>query len=178
MNWVVKNFLRGLVIVVPIAVTVWVIVKAFTAVDQLLLFRFPGLGAVVIVGGTILIGALASNFVIRKLLALTDALFTRAPIVRIVYSAIRDLLEAFVGERKRFDKPVAVTLSETVSTLGFVTQDDLGYLAMEGRVAVYLPLAYSMAGLMITVPASAVKALDADGASVMALVVSGGVSRV
>ena len=178
MNWLVKNFLRGLVIVVPIAVTIWVIYHAFTLVDRLLAFRAPGVGVVVILGGTILLGALASNYVIRKLLGLTETLFTRAPIVRIIYTSMRDLLEAFVGDRKRFDKPVSVALSETVSTLGFVTQDDLSFLSMEGRVAVYLPLAYSVAGMMVTVPASAVKALDADAASVMALVISGGVSRI
>lgn len=178
MNWLVKNFLRGLVIVVPIAVTIWVIVHAFTAIDRLVAFRAPGLGVVVLIGGTVLIGALASNYVVRKLLGLTETIFSRAPLVRIVYSAIRDLLEAFVGDRKRFDKPVAVSLGGGVSTLGFVTQDDLAFLAMEGRVAVYLPLAYSVAGIMLVVPASAVTPLDSDGASVMALVVSGGVSRV
>lgn len=178
MNWLVKNFLRGLIIVVPIAVTVWVIYQAFIAIDRLFGFRAPGLGLLAVVGGTILIGAMASNYAVRKLFQLTEKVFTRAPLVRIVYAAIRDLLEAFVGDRKRFDQPVSVSVSAGVSALGFVTRDDLGFLGMRDRVAVYLPLSYSMAGIMIVVPSASVTPLAAESASVMALIVSGGVSRV
>jgi len=178
MNWFVKNFLRGLVIVVPVAVTVWVIVRAFNAVDRLVQFKFPGIGFFVILGGTILIGALATNFIGRKFLQLTDAVFTRAPIARIIYASIKDLLEAFVGDKKRFDRPVAVALSDDVMTVGFMTQDDLTFLSLPDPVAVYLSFAYSMAGSVVIVPASRVTPLAADSASVMALIVSGGVSRV
>ena len=178
MNWLVKNFLRGLVIVVPVAVTIWVIVRAFNAVDTMVGFKYPGLGFIVIVGGTLVIGVLASNFVGRRFVAMTDDVFNRAPLVRIIYAAIKDLLEAFVGDQKRFDRPVAVSINDGVMTLGFMTQDDLGFLAMPGRVAVYLPFSYSMAGSLIIVPAARVRRLETDSASIMALVVSGGVSRV
>lgn len=178
MNWLIKNFLRGLVIVLPMAATIWVIYAAFTSVDRLLPLRVPGLGLVVILGAIVAVGVLASNFVVHRLLRLTEALFKRAPLVRIVYAAVKDLLEAFVGDKRRFDRPVAVALSEGVTTLGFVTQSDLGFLAMPGRVAVYCPFSYSVAGIVIVVSSAQVTALDADSASVMALVVSGGVSRV
>lgn len=178
MNSLVKYFLRGLVIVVPVAVTVWVIVRAFNAVDQLIGYPVPGVGVVVIVGGTILVGVLASNFIGRKFVALTHAIFTRAPLARIIYASLKDLLEAFVGDKKRFDRPVAVAVSDSVTTLGFMTQDDLTFLTLPGRVAVYLPFAYSMAGSVIIVDAGRVTALEVDSASVMALIVSGGVSRV
>jgi len=115
---------------------------------------------------------------VRKFLQLADLIFTRAPIVRLIYSAIRDLLEAFVGDQKRFNQPVAVSLMEGVRTIGFMTQEDLGFLSMAGHVAVYLPFSYSMAGGLIVVPSSRVEKLPMDSASVMALVVSGGVSRV
>jgi len=177
MNWLAKNFLRGLVIVVPVAVTVWVIVRAFNAVDSLVGFKYPGLGFVVIVGGTLLVGVLASNFIGRKFVALTHAVFTRAPLVRIIYASLKDLLEAFVGDKKRFDRPVAVAVTDDVMTLGFVTQDDLAFLSLPGRVAVYLPFSYSMSGTILVVPASRVTRLDTDSTNVMALIVSGGVSR-
>ena len=177
MNWLLKNFLRGLVIVVPVVATVWVIVKAFTTIDALLAFRYPGAGVVVIVVGTLVVGVLASNFVGRRVVRLMDALFARAPIVRLVYSSLKDLLEAFVGDKKRFDKPVAVAITDDVTTLGFVTQDDLAFLEMVGKVAVYFPFSYSMAGVLLVVPASRVTPIAAESASVMALIVSGGVSR-
>lgn len=180
MKWILKNFLRGIIIVVPIAVTVYILYQAFIRLDQLLVLRWPGLGLLILLAATVLIGALASNFVGRNILRLTEGVFTRAPIVRIIYAAIKDLLEAFVGDKKRFDRPVAVSLSAAadVRALGFVTQEDLTFLSMPGSVAVYLPFSYSIAGTLVVVPRARVERLDADSASIMALVVSGGVSRV
>ena len=180
MNWIVKNFLRGLVIVVPIALTLYLVYEAFLRIDRLIAFPTPGVGVAVMFASIVAIGALASNFVGRRLLHLTDRIFARAPLVRLIYASIKDLLEAFVGDRKRFDKPVAVSLTAMgdVKTLGFVTQEDLSFLSLPGSVAVYLPFSYSMAGSLVIVPAARVERLETDSASVMALVVSGGVSRV
>lgn len=180
MNWIIKNFLRGLVIVVPIAITVYVVVEAFLRIDRLLELRTPGLGFAVTIVLIVAVGVLATNIVGRTLLRLTETIFSRAPIVRIVYAAVKDLLEAFVGDQKRFDKPVAVALTPdgAVRSFGFVTQEDLDFLAMPGHVAVYLPFSYSMSGGLVVVPRERVERLDADSASMMALVVSGGISRV
>jgi len=177
MNWIVKNFLRGLVIILPIALTIYLFYEAFIRLDRLLPLRVPGAGLAILIALTILVGALASNFFVRKFLALMQLLFTRAPIVRLIYASIRDLLEAFVGDQKRFNQPVAVSLVEGVRTIGFMTQDDLAFLQMPGHVAVYMPFSYSMAGGLIVVPRSRVEKLPIDSASVMALVISGGVSR-
>lgn len=178
MNWLLKNFLRGLVIVVPIAVTVYLLVQAFMALDRLLRLPTPGLGIAILIGATILIGALAGNFVGRRVFALTETLFTRAPIVRIVYAAIKDLLEAFVGNKRRFDRPVAIQVSEHVRTFGFVTRDDLASLGMPGEVAVYVPFSYTWDGCLMVVARERITAIEADSASIMAMVVSGGVARV
>ncbi len=178
MNWIVKNFLRGLIIVVPIALTLYLIYEAFQRIDRLLNLPYRGAGFAVTVVLIVLIGALASNFFVRKFLELTEAVFTRAPLVRLIYASIRDLLEAFVGDQKRFTQPVAVSLTEGVRAIGFMTQEDLAFLAMPGQVAVYLPFSYSMAGTLVIVPTARVDRLALDSASVMALVVSGGVSRV
>jgi len=178
MNWMVKNFLRGLVIVLPIALTIYLFYEAFIRLDRLLPLKVPGAGLAILIALTILIGALASNFFVRKFLQLADLIFTRAPIVRLIYAAIRDLLEAFVGDQKRFNQPVAVSLMDGVRTIGFMTQEDLGFLSMPDHVAVYLPFSYSMAGGLVVVPGSRVERLPIDSASVMSLVISGGVSRV
>ena len=177
MNWLLKNFLRGLVIVVPIAVTTYLLVQAFVSLDRLLRLPYPGLGVSILLGATLLIGALAGTFVGRKFFGLTETLFKRAPIVRIVYAAIQDLLEAFVGNKRRFDRPVAVQVSEHVRTLGFITRDDLTALGMPGEVAVYVPFSYTWDGCLLIVARERVTPLEADSANIMALVVSGGVSR-
>jgi uncharacterized membrane protein len=178
MNWIVKNFLRGVIIVVPIALTIYLIYEIFTRIDRLLNLAIPGVGFVLMILLMILVGALASNFFVRKFLELTNAIFTRAPLVRLVYAAIRDLLEAFVGDQKRFNQPVAVSLFDGVRTVGFMTQENLEFLSMPGYVAVYLPFSYSMAGSLVLVPSARVERLAVDSASLMALVISGGVSRV
>jgi uncharacterized membrane protein len=178
MNWIVKNFLRGLIIVVPIALTLYLLYEAFVRIDRLLSLKTPGLGFAITIVMIIALGALASNFVVRKFVELTDAVFTRAPLVRLIYASIRDLLEAFVGDQKRFNQPVAVSLAGELRALGFVTQDDLSFLSLPGEVAVYLPFSYSVAGTLVVVPRARVQRLAVDSASMMALVVSGGVSRV
>lgn len=177
MNWLLKNFLRGLVIVVPIAVTIYLLVQAFLALDRLLRLPTPGLGILILLAATVLIGAIAGNFVGRRLFGLTEKLFTKAPIVRIVYAAIKDLLEAFVGNKRRFDRPVTIAVSNDVRTFGFITRDDLTQLGMPGDVAVYVPFSYTWDGCLLVVSRDRVRPLDADSASIMALVVSGGVSR-
>ncbi len=177
MNWLIKNFLRGLVIVVPIAVTVYLLYQTFISLDRLLKLPTPGLGIAILLAAIILIGALAGNFVGRRVFALTETMFTKAPIVRIVYAAIKDLLEAFVGNKRRFDRPVAVQVTDHVRVFGFITQDDLGTLATAAEVAVYVPFSYTWDGCLLVVGRDRVQPLDADSAKVMALVVSGGVSR-
>ena len=178
MNWLLKNFLRGLVIVVPIAVTVYLLYQTFVTLDRLLKLPFPGLGLAILLAAIIAIGALASNFVGREVFALTEKLFTRAPIVRIVYAAIKDLLEAFVGNKRRFDRPVIVSINDDVRVFGFITRDDLTSLEMPGDVGVYIPFSYTWDGCLIVVARERVKTIELDSASVMALVVSGGVSKV
>jgi uncharacterized membrane protein len=181
MNWLLKNFLRGLVIVVPIALTVYLVYQTFIALDQLLApwIETPGVGLAVILAGVVVVGALASNFVGRRLLGATELLFNRAPIVRIIYAAIKDLLEAFVGNKRRFDRPVSVALAEggEVRFFGFLTRDDLTDMAMPDHVAVYLPFSYTWDGCLIVVPRSRVTPLGAESAAIMSLVVSGGVSK-
>ena len=178
MNWLMKNFLRGLVIVAPIAVTVYLLFQAFTALDRILKLRYPGLGVAVLLVATIAIGALASNFIGRRFFGLAETLFTKAPIVRIIYAAIKDLLEAFVGNKRRFDRPVSVMVGDNVKMFGFITQDDLGSLTSSGEIAVYVPFSYTWDGCLLIVPRERVQALSTDSASVLALVVSGGVSKV
>jgi uncharacterized membrane protein len=178
MNWLIKNFLRGLVVVVPIALTVYLLYQSFVTLDRLLNLPTPGLGIAILIAATILIGALASNFIGRRVLAVTEGVFTKAPFVRIVYAAIKDLLEAFVGNQRRFDKPVSVRLATDMKIFGFITRDDLGTLAAPGDVAVYVPFSYTWDGCLIVVARERVEPLTADSASVMSLIVSGGVSKV
>lgn len=178
MRRISRYFLEGLLILVPFVVTVFVIYTVFQKIDGLFHFSIPGMGFVATLLLIFLVGFVTSNFLTRKLVALADTLFSRVPLVKMIYSSIKDLLNAFVGDKKSFNKPVQVTLSPDsgVRAIGFVTNDSLENLGIEGSVAVYLPQSYNFAGNLIIVPKDQVTPLDADSGDVMAFVVSGGVS--
>lgn len=178
MNFIAKNFLRGLAIVIPTVVTVYILYQTFLWIDRLIALPFPGLGVLVTFVAIVLIGILASNWVIARMLAIPDMIFTRAPLVKILYTSIRDLIEAFVGDRRRFNRPVLVTLGgpPSVEALGFVTCDDLTPIGAAGRVAVYFPQSYNFAGNLVVVPLESVRPINADPGRVMAFIVSGGIS--
>ncbi|HUO85579.1 MAG TPA: DUF502 domain-containing protein [Thermoanaerobaculia bacterium] len=178
MNRILRYFFQGLLIVIPVSVTVWVLYQVFVWIDTLVVLPVPGAGFLIMVGAIFLIGFLASNFVGRRVFALVETLFIRAPIVRIVYLSIRDLLEAFVGERRRFTEPVMVRFEGLgdARAVGFVTRDALPFRSLEGHVAVYFPQSYNFAGNLLLVPRTSVTVLETDSAETMAFVVSGGVS--
>jgi len=178
MKRILKYFLRGLLIFVPVGLTIFIIVYVFTSLDKLLRMPFPGLGLLVTIGGIFLIGFFASNFVGKKLFGLVDKLFTNVPLVKMLYSAIRDLVEAFAGEEKKFDKPVLVTLGPgcDAKVVGFMTRENLDNLGLKDHVAVYFPQSYNFAGNVLLFPKEAVKPLDIESSEAMTFIVSGGVA--
>ena len=177
-----KYFFRGLVVLAPLVITVWLTFEIFRRVDRWLggLFGFtiPGAGVLLTIALITLFGFLASNLLARTLLGALDAILARLPFVRLLYGSTRDLLNAFVGERRRFDTPVLVTLSSAsnLKTIGFVTQESLERYGLRDYVAVYLPQSYNFAGNLVIVPAAQVERIRARGADVMAFIVSGGVT--
>ena len=171
-------FLRGLVLLAPLVVTVWVCWLVFTNVDGWLGLPIPGAGFVVTLVLITIVGFLGSNLLTRSAVNLLEELMGRLPFVRLLYGSTKDLLNAFVGEKRRFDKPVTVDLASDggVRLVGFVTQESLAHLGMPTYVAVYCPHSYNFSGQLHLVLATRVHALDVASADAMAFVVSGGVS--
>jgi len=178
MNYVIKNFLRGLAIVVPFTVTIYVVYQILLWLDRLILLPYPGLGALVLVVGVTAIGVLASSFIVRKILSVPDAIFTRAPIIRIIYTSIKELTDAFVGDQRKFSRPVLVELipGSDVQAVGFLTRDDLASLGLRDRVAVYFPQSYNIAGNLVLLPVERVRPLAVENTRAMAFIMSGGVA--
>lgn len=171
-------FFKGIVFLAPFALTIYVCVRVFTTIDGWLGLPYPGAGFLVTVVLITLFGFLAQNLLTRSLLALLERVMDRLPFVRLLYSSTRDLLNAFVGEQRRFDKPVLVETfpGSGVRAIGFVTQESLAAIGMHDHVTVYLPQSYNFAGSLLIYPASAVAPLAVDSADVMAFIVSGGVT--
>ena len=180
MTRLLNYFLRGLVVVVPIGVTIWVCVKIFHAIDDLLGFAVAGIGFVIMIVVVTLIGFLASTLLARTLGNAFDSLLARLPFVSLLYSSTKDMLNAFVGEKRRFDKPVLVSLTAdgSVKILGFLTSESFAVLGEADHATVYMPTSYSVAGHILVVPSSRVTRLEVDAPEMMAYIVSGGVTAV
>jgi uncharacterized membrane protein len=177
MNFLIKNFLRGLAILIPIVATIWLVVITFLTIDRWIQAPYPGIGIGVTILLILAVGMLAGNVIGRKLFRLTEMIFMRAPLVKIVYLAIKDLVEAFVGDRKKFNRPVLVSLPAVgASALGFVTGDQIDFLPGSDLIAVYFPQSYNFAGSLLLVSAARITPIDADSTQVMAFIVSGGIS--
>jgi len=177
MRTLTRSFAQGLLVLAPIAITLWVVVFTVTTLDQWLDTRIPGLGIVIAAAGITIIGYLTGNVVGNKLLAWLEAGMQRVPLIRILYNALRDLFGAFVGGKRKFDKPVAVEINQHgLKVLGFLTSESFEDPQLEDHVSVYLPESYNFAGNLVVVPKARVRPLDADGAEFMAFIVSGGVT--
>jgi uncharacterized membrane protein len=178
MKRLLAYFLRGLVLLAPLAVTLYVCVLVFLTIDGWLGLPVPGAGFLAAIALVTLVGFLASTLFERgltALLGLVERALLRLPFVRLLYTSTKDLLNAFVGERRRFDRPVRVSVGG-VTLLGFVTADSLARFGLEDHVAVYLPQSYNFAGNLVLVPTAAVAPVTAESSDVMAFIVSGGVT--
>ncbi|MGH7560483.1 MAG: DUF502 domain-containing protein [Gemmatimonadales bacterium] len=170
-------FVRGLIVTAPVAITLYVCWWLVSTVDGMLGIDVPGVGLLVALLIVTLVGVLASGFVTRAFVDLLDRVLERLPFVRLLYTSAKDLLNAFVGERRRFNRGVRVELGNTdAHLLGFVTADALGHLGLPGYVAVYVPQSYNFAANLILVRAEKVVPIAIDAGELMAFIVSGGVS--
>ncbi len=179
MKKLTKYFVQGLLIVVPVIVSIAVIFWFFGKLDFLLRKLFgittPFVSLLVALVLITLVGFLANNYAGRKVFGLIEKLFKRLPLVKMLYNSVKDITSAFAGEKKGFDKPVIVELFPAgPKVVGFVTRQSLEELSLANHVAVYLPQSYNFAGSLILVPASSVRPLDIDSSQAMSFIVSGG----
>jgi uncharacterized membrane protein len=180
MKRLLTYFLRGIVLTVPLVVTIAICWIVLTRVDGWLGLPVPGAGFAITIAGITLIGWIGSSFLWTQAERWMDELLDRLPFVRLLYSSTKDLLNAFVGEKRRFDQPVLVALShdKAVRGFGFITQASLAALGLPGDVAVYFPQSYNFAGQMLVVPSDRVTRLESPSSDVLAFIVSGGVTDV
>jgi uncharacterized membrane protein len=188
MSNILKYFLQGLVLFIPLGITVIVFVKLFQFFEGI--FSFVGLTGSAFLDTIIsflsllilitIVGLLASSFVFKKLFAFLEEKIEHAPLVRHIYSPIKDFMNAFMGNKKRFTNPVLVLTNPqaNIQEVGFVTQDDLSDWGIKDKYAVYLPYSYSFSGRLVIVPKEQITALNTDGSEAMKFIISGGVTDV
>ncbi len=179
MKTLAKYFFQGVLVFVPVVGSITLVAWVLKWLDDLYPLPIPGLGLAVTIVVITLIGFLTSNVVGAKLVAWIEAGMKRLPVVSLLYSSLKELLGAFVGDKRSFDKPVMVRLPSepSVRVFGFVTCDHFDDVRLEGHVAVYLPQSYNFAGNLLIVRRELVEPVDADSAQFMAFIVSGGVAE-
>ncbi len=170
-------FLKGLLFVLPIFISFYVIYKLLEFLDGLLHIPIPGVGFAIVIGVITLLGYLGTGLLSKPFLDLFEDLMSRTPGLKMIYNSVKDMMEAFVGEKRKFKEPVMVTMSSTgIMKLGFVTQKDLSSIEIDGFVAVYFPHSYNFSGNLYLVPKDKVKPVEGRSAQMMQFIVSGGVT--
>jgi uncharacterized membrane protein len=173
-----QYFLQGLLFLVPVVATIYVVYAVFAKIDGLFSFEVPGLGFLLTIALILFVGFVSSNLLANSVMLHVDRIFARMPLVTMLYTSIKDLIDAFVGDKKSFNKPVQVALDadNRISVLGFITREDLNSLGIADRVAVYVPQSYNFAANLLIVDRRQVFPLAANPREVMKFIVSGGVS--
>jgi len=177
----INYFLQGLLYIVPITVTLYVVVWTFQKIDGILPFQFPGLGLIVIISLITIIGFLGSAVITSPINAFFQNLLKRAPLLKTIYSSVKDLMNTFVGNKKGFSEPVLVKVYEnsTIERIGFITNEDVESLNIaKGKVLVYMPHSYAISGQLFVVEKKNVSPIDKSSAEIMKLIVSGGVTEI
>jgi len=176
-----KYFGQGLLFVVPVFVTIAVLVYLFQKADTLFGLEIPGLGILILLVGVTLVGFIGTVLVTNPAVRWFSQLINRTPVVKIIYSSVKDLLSAFVGSKKKFTHPVLIRLSaeSDMQQIGFMTQENLSDLGIgDDMVSVYVPFSFSIMGNVFVVPKANVTALEASPTETMKFVVSGGITNV
>jgi uncharacterized membrane protein len=181
--------MRGLVAVLPVGLTIYLLWWLATSTERLLhgvivlvipeSHYVPGMG---IVAGLVLVmvaGLLVNAYVVRRALQWQSALFERIPVVKTIFTAIRDFVQLLPADDAGHQvRRVVMADFGGARLIGFVTRDDEGELgsAAEGRVPVYFPMSYQIGGYTLYLPRSALTQLDIPAETAMRLVLTGGLS--
>ena len=180
--------LKGLVTILPIGLTVYFVYWLGITTESLLSKPikaligdgyWPGMGLVTGFVILFVVGLAVNAFLVRRVLGLGEELLLRVPVVKTVYSAIRDMTRLVNTDKKKGDLDRVVTVDVGVGRLiGFVTQEHANTLGLGGGddlIAVYMPMSYQIGGYTIYLPRSRVVETDLTVEQAMRIALTGGV---
>jgi uncharacterized membrane protein len=171
-------FVKGLLLLAPVYVTGYIIFNLLDSLDSQFFVQYRGTGLVVLIGIIMIVGFLGSTFISVPVVQIFEEAIVRIPLVGIIYSSLKDLVGAFVGDKKKFNQPVIFFLNKEngIQKIGFLTQEDLQFLVIKDSIMVYCPHSYAFSGELFIVPSSSVTPLNLPASDVMKMIISGGVS--
>ncbi len=193
-----QYFLQGILILAPISITIWAIAAVFNFIDGILpnmvhavfpgliedseghLKRIPGLGFIIIILIVLFVGYISSSFIFNKIVSVFEQILQKTPGIKFIYSTLKDFFEAFAGEKKKFTRNVLANVDDNdVWRVGFITQDDMHEFGFKDYIAVYIPMAYSVAGNVYIIPRNRIKPItNISATQTMKFAVSGGVTSI
>jgi uncharacterized membrane protein len=187
-----QYFLQGLLIIAPVAITVYSIFFIVTTIDAWLpIFQYKdeagiphvrnyGLGFIIILAAVVVIGYFSSFFITGRIVSFMDRILEKTPGLKHIYGTTKDFFEAFAGDKKKFTQNVLANVDDNdVWRMGFITKDDMTDFGLIDYVAVYIPMAYSVAGNVYIIPKSRIKPItNITSAQTMKFAVSGGVTDI
>ena len=187
-----QYFLQGALIMAPVSISIYTLyfvvssidglIPIFTYVDEMGRARVQnyGLGFVIIIAALILLGYFSSFFITGRIVSFMDKFFQKTPGLKHIYSTTRDFFEAFAGDKKKFTHNVLANVDDNdVWRVGFITKDDMVDFGLSNYVAVYIPMAYSVAGNVYIIPKNRIRNIEnISSAQTMKFAVSGGVAEI
>lgn len=183
---IVQHFFQGILVVAPVFFTFYVLQLIFDKLDSLIQVKFPrlgiipGVGVLIILVGVTLIGYLSSIFFLGRLFDLFERLLEKIPVIKFLYSSLKEVFDSLIGQKKKFDRPVLAHIySDEVWELGFITQEDVSDFGLKNMVAVYVPMSLAISGRVYFINPSKIATLEGISASsAMKFAVSGGVTNI
>jgi uncharacterized membrane protein len=185
----VSHFVQGLIVIAPTVITVYVLYKVFDFVHSSIHFMgvivHPLLDPFIVVVAIVLViyivGLISSILIFTPVYHRLEKNVEKVPLIRGLYSSVKDIMTAFMGSKRKFNRPVLVTLDRTnnIKQMGFITEEDLSTMSIGAEyTAVYLPFSYGFSGKLLIVPKENIAPLDANATEAMKFIVSGGVTHV
>jgi uncharacterized membrane protein len=187
-----QYFLQGLLILAPVAITMYTLFFVVTTIDAWLpIFQYKdeagiphvrnyGLGFIIILAAVVIIGYFSSFFITGRIVSFMDRILEKTPGLKHIYGTTKDFFEAFAGDKKKFTQNVLANVDDNdVWRMGFITKDDMSDFGLIDYVAVYIPMAYSVAGNVYIIPKSRIKHItNITSTQTMKFAVSGGVTDI
>lgn len=188
MKALLKNFINGILTIVPILLVVYVVYKIFMFLDSILgnilkpYLResyIPGIGLLLTIVLITVLGWLSTKFLTGTLITVIDRLLEKIPFVKTIYSVIKDTVHSFLGEKKSFSKVALISHpGSDMKSIGFLTSEDLQhfYEPLSDCVAIYIPQTFQVAGFTVLVPKDRVEFIEVKPEEAMKFILSGGMT--
>jgi len=159
-------------------VTGYIIFNLLDSLDSQFFVQYRGTGLIVLIAIIMIVGFLGSTFISIPVVQIFEEAIIRIPLVGIIYSSLKDLVGAFVGDKKKFNQPVLFFINKEngIRKIGFLTQEDLHFLSLKDAMMVYCPHSYALSGELFIVPSASITPLALPASDVMKMIISGGVS--